>query len=135
MLGEIVYEACVHQDLRSIGDSCVAAQIYDICDREIQVLASTSQFEGWIRGRHGDMWRRAIRRSEQALFEGYDIDEVDDFARQACDHVIIYRLMTAEDKIRLQHSGDAILVLGVIHNRDLMPLILGQLPDLPFSPV
>lgn len=128
MFGEVLFEPSAHQDICSIGDSSIAGEIYDICGREIRVLAEDSEIEGWLRGRPGYMWRRAVPLDDLALVKGYDIDEVDDFGRQACDYVIIYRLMNDEDKIRYKRKGDALLVLAVLHNRDWVPYYLDQLP-------
>ena len=106
-------------------------RFYDICDREIRVPAQESEIEGWLAGRPGQMWRRAVSLDDLALVKGYDIDEVDDFGRQACDYVIIYRLMNDEDKIRYKRTGDALLVLAVLHNRDWVRYYLDQLPKSP----
>jgi hypothetical protein len=130
VLGEVFFTPRADQDICSIGDSTIADEIYRICEREIRVPAGESEIEGRLRGRPGHMWRRAIPISDLWLVEGYDIHDDDDFGRQACDYVIIYRLMDDEDKIRYKRKGDALLVLAVLHNREWVPYYLHQLPKL-----
>jgi hypothetical protein len=116
--GEVIFELRAREDIRSIGDSSVAAEIYHICGHEIQVLADESPIDGYIDGSpDGDMWRRAIPRSSLDQFTRFDLEDADEFRCQACDYVVIYRETTENDKIRLKRKATALLVRAVLHNR------------------
>lgn len=114
------------EDLRSIGDSAVLSEILRLARQE---LREPSGDEGGLAGRVGGlgfeqmMWRRAVPISDLHKLEGFDLHDEDEPGNQAHDHVLVYRWMTSNEMIDQKVGKRTLLVVRVLHNRDLVPLI------------
>lgn len=109
------------EDLRAIGDSSVAAQIMRIADRDLRPHADDA-IEGQLDGVTDGRFRRCIWVSELAGYLSFNLDGVDEFSNQSCDHCLVYRELTVDEQINLkQHPG--LVIVRVISNDDLLRLL------------
>ncbi|WP_131701814.1 hypothetical protein [Mycolicibacterium elephantis] len=74
-------------------------------------------------------WRRAVPRAEARLYESIEgmggedgLGDDDDFGDKAYDHIIFYRLLTPDEKIKFR-KRTGIMVVSVRNNRDCVPYI------------
>jgi len=118
VLGRVEYEPLAFEDIVATGERAIAAEIFRICQNEIVVFAHGSEIEGWIRGREGDMWRRAVGRNNLDVYRAYDTTTGPDQRIPACEYTIVYRVMNLADKRRHNRprNEDALLVIAVLHD-------------------
>ena len=131
-LGENVVAARVSgeakEQLRTISDPSVVAEILHLIYNELEVPPRGGSLDGLVSDARGSLppvwWRRAFPFARLADFEQFTLDEdEDEFGRQACDYVIVYRLMTSDERIRFQISYQVVLVVAVYSNADLVPYL------------
>jgi hypothetical protein len=122
--GRVEYSPDAREQLRAIGDVSVLACIMDLAARELSFPKSETPLEGRVASNPQNAWRRAVPRAELPLYTRIDLDDnCDEFSAQACDYALVYRYLTDNEKINLRRSADALLVVAVLHNRELVPLI------------
>jgi hypothetical protein len=78
----------------------------DLAETELERAPVSSPIEGIVARYPYLWWRRAVRRADVPQFLGFDLGDDDEFHNQACDYVIVYRLMTSDERIKF--SGVAI---------------------------
>lgn len=111
------------EDLRAVGDSIEAAEIFHIARTELQPGAA-SEIEGPLQGEPHVRFRRCVRMRDLADFTSFEINEDSDaFTRQACDYVLLYRALTADELINLRRKPGTLVILKVVSNTELAPLI------------
>jgi hypothetical protein len=68
-------------------------------------------------------WRRAVSRQEASTYDVInDLGDENDLGNNAYDHLVLYRSLTADEKIRFRQRA-GILILSIRHNRDLVTYI------------
>lgn len=113
------------EDLRGIGDRSVVAEILALAKRELRPAPAKSTLEGAVAQEQGIWWRRVVPLNMLDAQERFDLDDVDDFRSQACDYVLLYRQITADEAIKLKLGRDSLIVLRVVHNSEFMRYLVG----------
>lgn len=113
------------EDLRGIGDCSVMAEILELARSELQEPQGQSVLEGVVYRDSVLWWRRAVPRSQLDALSRYELDHVDEFTRQACDYVLVYRRVTEDEAIHYQCSRRALLVVRVVYNTEITPHLAG----------
>ncbi|RAX49505.1 hypothetical protein DQ353_09530 [Arthrobacter sp. AQ5-05] len=116
-----VWSNSAKEDLRAIGDSSVSAQIMEIADRDLRPHADDA-IEGQLVGATEARFRRCVWASELASYLSFELDGVDEFSNQACDHCLVYRELTVDEQINLQRNPGVVIV-RVISNDDILRLL------------
>jgi hypothetical protein len=119
-VGRVEWSDDAVEDLHRIPDSAICAEIIDLAETELK-RASISPIEGPVEKHSHLWWRRAIRMADVSQFLDFDIDGDDEFNNQACDYVIVYRLITPDEKIKFRRLGDRYVIARVLHNREFLP--------------
>lgn len=122
-----VWSSPAKEDLRAIGDSSVAAQIFQIANQDLRPQADDA-IEGQLDGATNARFRRCVRASELAGYVSFDLDDVDEFSNQACDHSLVYRELTEDEQINLKQQP-GLVILRVISNDGLLRLLTRSRPD------
>lgn len=116
------------EDLRAIGDSLVAAEVFYIASAELRPDTDDA-IEGALDHPAGARYRRCVRTAELSRYTSFDLDDdVDDFHNQACDFILIYRSLTKDEQINLK-LRPGLVVLRVVSNVELVGLLTRSLPD------
>lgn len=109
------------EQLRGIRHPYVAAEILDIAYRDLRVPPRGGGLDGLLPLRTQAMWwRRAVLLRDLDDFLQFTVDDEHEDSCQACDYVMLYRPMTAEERIRFKLIGRPVLIVGVYANDDLM---------------
>jgi len=110
------------EDLRAIGDSMVAAEVFHIASAELRPDTEDA-IEGALERPVGTRYRRCVRITDLNRYTSFDLDDdVDDFHSQACAYILIYRWLTKDEQINLKLKS-GLVVLRVVSNVDLVDLI------------
>lgn len=110
------------EDLRAIGNSLVAVEIFAIAAQELRSDADDA-IEGPVEGRPGVRYRRCVRLADLPSYTSYELDDdVDDFPNQACSYMLMYRPLTPDEQINLKRSA-GLVVVKVVSNAELVPLL------------
>lgn len=110
------------EDLRAIGNSMVAAEIYHIAAQELRPNTDDA-IEGPVDGRPGVRYRRCVRIADLPSYTSFNLaDDVDDFQNQACDYMLMYRALTQDEQINLKLPA-GLVVVKVVTNAELVPLL------------
>lgn len=130
----IRFSADASQDLQSIGDWAVIKEIARLAHHELRRFGSPTAIEGYTPKRL--RWRRAIPLQQLEDFQAIELDntDFDEFRVQACDYVMLYRDITANEKISNEINTDDLLVVKVVHNSEMIHLI-GSNPVTADAPV
>lgn len=126
MHGTVEYAPLALEMLRAIGDNSVVAELVDIAAKELCVVTRENAidgFQGTVAGQRGMMWRRGIPRRDLERFNSFEVDDEDEFQRQACDYVLVYRRKASDEKIRFRHTHDSLVVVSVYHNIEMAPYL------------
>jgi hypothetical protein len=116
------------EDLRAIGNSLVAAEVFHIASAELRPDTDDA-LEGALEHPEGARYRRCVRTTELHRYTSFDLDDdVDDFRNQACDYILIYRPLTKDEQINLKLLP-GLVVLRVVSNVDLVDLVTRTRPD------
>jgi hypothetical protein len=100
--------------------------------RPVSEASFNRKIEGMVtRPRHGFehfhrpptvYWRRAVPREEAGYYDRIDDEgDEDDLGNNAYDHIVLYRSLTADEKITFKKLFVGVMVVSVRHNRDLVP--------------
>lgn len=130
------------QDLRRISDPAVRAELAHIALNELREPPSESTIEGRLADRPAIWWRRGVPLADLDDFESWDTqDNADDYTWAAFNFLLLYRLVTNNEKIdhrivtsihdspgrgRLVRRADVLLVVKVWDNTVVanhMPLL------------
>ena len=124
MRGDVTILDSVLEDLRGIEDSMVMLEILDLAGTELEIPRSLSSIQGRLEKQPQMMWRRAVRFADQAEHESLnDLGAEDDDRTRphAYDYVLIYRLLTSDDKIVRRRSKDGLVIVALTDNDIFSP--------------
>lgn len=122
------WSAIASEDLRAIGDSIVAAEVFHIASQELRPETDDA-IEGALQEHEGIRYRRCVRVAELPSYTSFDLeDDVDDFQHQACEYILVYRWLTKDEQINLKLRG-GLVILKVVSNVELVPLLTRSHPD------
>ncbi len=121
-MGAVVWSRDAEQDLLGILDPSVQAEIMDLAEKELVRPSAGSILEALVRieGQEAFM-RRAVRRRDLTNYLSWSLDDADEFGNQACDYVIAYRYITADERIKFRRARRCFVILRVLHNRQASP--------------
>jgi hypothetical protein len=117
-MGRVEWSDDAVEDLHRIPDNAVCAEIMDLAETELKTSPDSSPIEGFV-AKYPDLWwRRGVRRADIPQFLNFYDDDDGRFSNHACDYVIVYRLMTSDEKIRFRRMRNSYVVVRVLHNRE-----------------
>ena len=126
-VGRVEWSDDAIEDLHRISDRAVCAEIMDLAETELTTSPDLSAIEGPSEKYPNLWWRRGVRRADIAQFmDFYDDDDDDESGNQACDYVIVYRLMTANEMIKFHRPRKHYVIVRVLHNREFPPRYSGR---------
>lgn len=125
-VGRIEWSNDAVEDLHRVPDKAVCAEIMDLAETELERASLSSPIEGIVAKYPHLWWRRAVRRADLPQFLSFDLGDDDEFHNQACDYVIVYRLMTPDERIRFKRLRMHYVILRVLHNREFARLYPGS---------
>jgi hypothetical protein len=123
-VGRIDWGEGAIEDLHAIDDTSVIAQILDLAETELQSFDVDNAIERRSSVNPSMMVRRAVRRADIAIYEQFDLDDTDEFETQACDYCIVYRKMTAAERITYQRARMHFLVVRIVRNDEAFRLFM-----------
>lgn len=121
------------EDLRAIGDSLVAAEIFHIASEELRPEADDAIEGELIRPGVPQYrvirYRRCVRTTELSSYMSFELGDVDQFRSGACDYSLIYGWLTPLEQKNL-NLWPGLVILKVVSNAELIPYLTRSRPDM-----
>lgn len=105
------------EDLRDIGDSLVAAEIFHIACQELRPDAEDA-IEGALDWPAGCRFRRCVRKADLPSYTSFSLGDEDEFRSEACNYILLYRWLTQDEQID-RKLPPGLVILRVSSNEEL----------------
>jgi plasmid stabilization system protein ParE len=118
-VGRVGWSDDAVEDLHRISNAEVCSEVIDLAETELDITPARAPTQGTLVSRPNLWWRRAVRRADVSQFLSLEVGDNGELDVCAHDYVIVYRLATADERIKFWRKRNRLVVLRVLHNRDL----------------